>query len=191
MKTIFKVGMKVYDQVNFPNLEGKIEEMYIIEGQDYPIVSFEGKKERVCYNSEGCLSDHTTKTLSTKPYKVEFQGFEQKASTPTYHEVLKKAIREGNYYYLPDCLEVPSEELCDATIALLKLLFLRDYYNEGWQPNWRDESEEKYSIGASSNKLFATKTNRANYILTFREESIRDKFLEEQKELLEIAKPLL
>ena len=24
MKTIFKVGMKVYDQLNFPNKEGKI-----------------------------------------------------------------------------------------------------------------------------------------------------------------------
>lgn len=188
MKTIFKVGMTVYDQIVFPDVKGKVVD--IEKFDDFPIkVHHEGLEENISYTEDGRYYSDIEPTLSTKPYTL--QGFEQKASTPTYHEVLKKAIREGNYYYLPDCLEVPSEELCDATIALLKLLFLRDYYNEGWQPNWRDESEEKYSIGASSNKLFATKTNRANYILTFREESIRDKFLEEQKELLEIAKPLL
>ena len=138
MKTVFKVGMKVYDQVNFPNEEGKIEEIYISEGQEYPIVLFEGKKERVCYNFEGCLSDRTTKTLSTKPYEVEFKGFEQKAPARTYEEAVEWLestegtnimndsvfLTEGNYYTnLDTCAE-----------ALKKLILLRDYYNEGWQP---------------------------------------------------------
>ena len=193
MKTVFKVGMKVYDQVNFPNLEGKIEEIYISEGQEYPIVLFEGKKERVCYNFEGCLSDRTTKTLSTKPYKIEFQGFEQKAPARTYEEALKEAHRKGDYYYQPYHLEVPSKELAEATMALLKLLFLRDYYNEGWQPDWKDDTW-KYVILAKVGIYWEfIVDNKASYyrVLHFKSREIAEKFLKEQKELLEIAKPLL
>ena len=193
MKTVFKVGMKVYDQVNFPNLEGKIEEIYISEGQEYPIVLFEGKKERVCYNFEGCLSDRTTKTLSTKPYKIEFQGFEQKAPAITYEEALKEAHRKGDYYYQPYHLEVPSKELAEATMALLKLLFLRDYYNEGWQPDWKDDTW-KYVILAKVGIYWEfIVDNKASYyrVLHFKSREIAEKFLKEQKELLEIAKPLL
>lgn len=193
METIFKVGMKVYDQVNFPNLEGKIEEIYISEGQEYPIVLFEGKKERVCYNFEGCLSDRTTKTLSTKPYKIEFQGFEQKAPARTYEEALKEAHRKGDYYYQPYHLEVPSKELAEATMALLKLLFLRDYYNEGWQPDWKDDTW-KYIILAKVGIYWEfIVDNKASYyrVLHFKSREIAEKFLEDQRELLEIAKPLL
>ena len=185
--------MKVYDQVNFPNLEGKIEEIYISEGQEYPIVLFEGKKERVCYNFEGCLSDRTTKTLSTKPYKIEFQGFEQKAPARTYEEALKEAHRKGDYYYQPYHLEVPSKELAEATMALLKLLFLRDYYNEGWQPDWKDDTW-KYVILAKVGIYWEfIVDNKASYyrVLHFKSREIAEKFLKEQKELLEIAKPLL
>lgn len=187
---MFKVGMTVYDQVNFPNLEGKIEEIYTIEGQGYPIVLFEGKKERVCYNFEGCLSDRTTKTLSTKPYKVVYEGFEQKAPALTYEEVLKEARSKGDYYYLPDSLEAPSEELVDATIALLKLLFLRDYYNDGWQPDW-GIINTKYCIFSEGDEISAFNQISNSRVMVFKTEEIRDKFLEEQRELLEIAKPLL
>ena len=193
MKTVFKEGMKVYDQVNFPNLEGKIEEIYISEGQEYPIVLFEGKKERVCYNFEGCLSDCTTKTLSTKPYKIEFQGFEQKAPTPTFEEVLVNCdkryppnIRADVYFK-----EIyPSKELSDAAESLRRLLFLRDYYNEGWKPDWEDD-EWKYIIENYRGEIGIERNCGNSKILAFKTREIRDKFLEEQRELLEIAKPLL
>ena len=186
MKTVFGVGMKVYDQMFFPDKEGKIEEIYISEGQEYPIVLFEGKKERVCYNFEGCLSDCTTKTLSTKPYKIEFQGFEQKAPTPTYEDIVK----ERNYIYLPENLVAPNKELADAVVALLKLLFLRDYYNEGWQPDWNDNAT-KYSIEVEVGEIVGRNHHCNARIMSFKTNDVRNKFLEEQKELLEIAKPLL
>lgn len=194
MKTVFKVGQKVYDQVNFPDKEGKIEEIYISEGQEYPIVLFEGKKERVCYNFEGCLSDRTTKTLSTKPYKVEFQGFEQKASAPTYEEAVKWLestegteimndsvfLAEGNYYTnLDTCAE-----------ALKKLILLRDYYNEGWQPDWNDNAT-KYSIEVEVGEIVGRNHHCNARIMSFKTNNVRNKFLEDQRELLEIAKPLL
>jgi hypothetical protein len=194
MKTVFKVGMKVYDQVNFPNEEGKIEEIYISEGQEYPIVLFEGKKERVCYNFEGCLSDRTTKTLSTKPYEVEFKGFEQKAPARTYEEAVEWLestegtnimndsvfLTEGNYYTnLDTCAE-----------ALKKLILLRDYYNEGWQPDWNDNTT-KYSIEVEVGEIVGRNHHCNARIMSFKTNDVRNKFLEEQKELLETAKPLL
>nr|DAW61419.1 MAG TPA: hypothetical protein [Caudoviricetes sp.] len=194
MKTVFKVGMKVYDQVNFPNEEGKIEEIYISEGQEYPIVLFEGKKERVCYNFEGCLSDRTTKTLSTKPYEVEFKGFEQKAPARTYEEAVEWLestegtnimndsvfLTEGNYYTnLDTCAE-----------ALKKLILLRDYYNEGWQPDWNDNTT-KYSIEVEVGEIVGRNHHCNARIMSFKTNDVRNKFLEEQRELLEIAKPLL
>lgn len=191
MKTVFKVGMVVYDQVFFPNKKGVIKRIYNNEPEiDFPIeVDFEGKIES--YNLKGSRSYVEALTLSTKPYTL--QGFEQKAPAPTYEEALKEANRKGDYYYLPDCLEVPSEELVDATMALLKLLFLRDYYNEGWQPNW-DDSSLKYIVYIKvDNGCNFIIDYRAKYprVLHFKSKEIAEKFLKEQKKLLEIAKPLL
>ena len=191
MKTVFKEGMKVYDQVNFPNLEGKIEEIYISEGQEYPIVLFEGKKERVCYNFEGCLSDRTTKTLSTKPYKIEFQGFEQKENIITYKEALDWVNYSNKYdLLLRDDYMYLSADIYRAFEALKKLIILREYYNEGWQPDWED-GEEKFSIQVCEGELDTFKSLELQRVFSFRTGEIRDKFLKEQRELLEIAKPLL
>lgn len=74
MKTVFKEGMEVYDQINFPDKEGKV-----VRIGDYPcpiIVEFE--REKYSYMLNGSFQFGAKPTLSTKPYKVEFQGFEQK-----------------------------------------------------------------------------------------------------------------
>lgn len=195
MKTVFKVGMKVYDSVFFPKSEGKVVE--IEERIDYKrvIVQFDCLNYKLLYTEQGRLNStrkETAPTLSTKPYTL--QGFEQKAPAPTYEEALKEAHRKDEYYYLPNDLEAPSEELADAVVALLKLLFLRDYYNEGWQPDWSKKNKMHFCIRVRNNKLTTNSDsdiNEFNTVLVFRDYTIRDKFLEEQKELLEIAKPLL
>lgn len=192
MKTVFKVGQKVYDQVNFPDKEGKVEEIYISEEEEYPIVSF-GKRERICYSSDGRLSGCITKMLSTKPYKIEFQGFEQKAPVPTFEEAWKKTMRlyePKSEYNKEEYKGYPSQELADASEALRRLLFLRDYYNEGWQPNWKS-IDFKYCIQVYKGGIETMNYNTIYKVMYFKTPEIRDKFLEEQKELLETAKPLL
>jgi len=197
MKTVFRIGMEVYDQVNNPNKKGKIldikedEICHKIHSYDYPIeVQFEGNKELDYYDLEGRPVWGTNPTLSTSPYTL--QGFEQKAPTPTYEEALKEAHRKDEYYYLPNDLEAPSKELADAAVALLKLLFLRDYYNEGWQPDWNDDNNEKFCIDVYHNKVGKTECFTIKVVtMAFKTSEIRDIFYEEQKELLEIAKPLL
>ena len=192
MKTVFKVGMEVYDQLVFPDKKGKV--VNIAKFDYFPIkVLHEGSKKNISYTEDGRYYTEIEPTLSTKPYTL--QGFEQKAPVPTFEEVVK----DKNYIYLPENLVAPNKELADATKALLKLLFLRDYYNEGWQPDWCNQHQEKFCIInflgeidlINYSKKSKFEENKFYHVLTFETEEIRDKFLEDQKELLEIAKPLL
>mgnify|MGYP000880426383 CR=1 FL=1 len=94
MKTVFKVGMEVYDQVNNPNKKGKVLDIkedafsHKIHSYDYPIeVQFEGKDDLSYYDLEGCPVWSSNPTLSTSPYTL--QGFEQKAPIRTYEEAVE------------------------------------------------------------------------------------------------------
>ena len=78
-----------------------------------------------------------------------------------------------------------------AAEELQKLLFLRDYYNEGWQPDWNDNRITKWTIEVSNNNLNVTNEISFSRPLYFKTELLAEKFLEEQRELLETAKPLL
>lgn len=192
MKTIFKVGMEVWDKTISPK-RGKVIEVFTDYKYDFPIkVEFENNV-KVRYTTDGCFVKNkgTVPTLSTSDYSVETKGFEQKAPAPTYEEVIKEARSKGDYYYLPDSLETPSEELVDATIALLKLLFLKDYYNEGWQPDWNNRQRDKFCIMVDKNRLCKESFQSNNKPLAFKSREILDRFFEEQRKLLEIAKPLL
>ena len=182
MKTVFKVGMKVYDQLVFPDKEGKV--ISVVESDDYPIkVHYKGLKiNELSYTTDGRYYTDIKPTLATKPYI--FEGFEQKAPIPTYEDIVK----ERNYIYLPENLVAPNKELADAVVALLKLLFLRDYYNEGWQPK---NSSYVYIITTRNRELVKDCLMGDFRVLYFRSQEISNRFLEEQKELLEIARPLL
>ena len=189
MKTVFKVGMEVYDNIFFPNSKGEVVRIDKHIDCERVIVQFDCLDYELSYTEKGRLTstyNGATPTLSTKPYTL--QGFEQKEPAPTYEEV----VRDKNYIYLPENLVAPNKELADATNALLKLLFLRDYYNEGWQPDW-DINKVKYIIKRHGNRHFSNIETSENHpsVLYLKSKEIRDKFLKEQRELLEIAKPLL
>ena len=191
MKTVFKAGMEVYDNIFFPNAKGEVVRIDKHIDCERVIIQFDCLDYELSYTEKGRLTSSyngATPTLSTKPYTL--QGFEQKAPVPTFEEVMKEARSKGDYYYLPDSLEAPSEELMEATIALLKLLFLRDYYNGGWV--YLKNSGSAYIIRTTvGNELECSYANGVNKVMAFKTSKIRDKFFEEQKELLEIAKPLL
>lgn len=193
MKTIFKVGMEVYDQVNFPNKKGKVVDTEPNgEEDDYPIeVEFEDNYCSSCYTFDGRLDLEEIPTLSTKPYEIEFKGFEQKAPVPDFYNVYD---RKSHVFVASDYNEnyqgYPTLELADAAEAVRKLLFLRDYYNEGWRPDYKG-SESKFSIIPYEDNIVDNTTINVGRVLIFKTKEIRDRFLKEQKELLEIAKPLL
>lgn len=193
METIFKIGMKVYDQIVFPDQEGKITNIHTYN--DSPVeVSVESLNKKFFYKYDGTFLENLTPTLSTKPYKLE--GFSQKL---TFAEALKwlrdKYLGEcvtykidgekyfTDYYYSKNAPYKSFE-------ALRKLTILRDYYNEGWQPDWT-KATVKYCIEVYGEDLSIIDFQFKLKPMAFKTREIRDKFLEEQKELLEIAKPLL
>lgn len=191
METVFKVGMKVYDQINYPNMKGKIEEVDL--NISYPVaVSFRSKEYEYkgFYSLDGTKNNSFKPTLSTKPYKVTIEGFEQKATIRTYEEAVEWVKKNSkNRVVYADEIYI-NEENEEAFENLKKLVILREYYNEGWQPNYKNK-ETKYTIYTWSGLLTDGETFDCNRILCFKTEEIRDKFLEEQRELLETAKPLL
>ena len=85
---------------------------------------------------------------------------------------------------------LPNRRYAEAMLALCQLIQLRDCYNEGWQPNWENISI-KYKIEFYSNEPVTRTGSSSHRILTFKTEKLRDKFLKNFKDLIEIAKPLL
>ena len=187
MKTVFKVGMKVYDQIYEPDVKGEVLDVNL-DISPHPITVKFGSCVRY-YTAEGCRGRNQIRTLSTSPYRIE--GFEQKAPVPTFEKALDWLKNNKNYRTVyRDDRTYPSNEIYVAFEALRKLVILRDYYNEGWQPNWEDD-EWKYFIENYRGKLDTERTCGNGRVLAFKTKEIRDKFLEVQSELLEIAKPLL
>ena len=194
MKTVFKVGMDVWDKTISPD-KGKVIEVLKDTKFDFPIKVEFNDGLKIQYTNEGCFvkSKGAINTLSTVDYSIELEGFEQKGPAPTFEEVWKKTMRlyePKSEYNKEEYKGYPSQELADASEALRRLLFLRDYYNEGWQPDWA-KATVKYCIEVYGEDLSIIDFQFKLKPMAFKTREIRDKFLKEQKELLEIAKPLL
>ena len=178
MKTVFKVGQEVFDQVYYPGIKGRVVE--IDDDGNFPI-RVEFGVYVGSYKLDGRANNFQVPTLSTKPYEMELQGFEQKAQAPTFEEAEEWIIKEsekGNIFLMSkDVLE-----------ALRKLVILRDYYNEGWQPK---NYSYVHIITTRNGELVRDCLMGDFRVLYFESMEIRNTFFEEQRELLEIAKPLL
>lgn len=84
-KTKFKVGMKVYDEVVSPGVEGKV--IAIDSSSRYPIIVEFGPKV-LGYTPHGCYYIILTPTLSTTPYTVKLNGFTQPMELPEKGQVV-------------------------------------------------------------------------------------------------------
>ena len=86
---------------------------------------------------------------------------------------------------------LPSKELAEAMLALCQLIQLRDCYNNGWIPNYQDDYEIKYCIIPFNEKISTNCYIASQRVLTFKTAELRNQFLENFIDLIEIAKPLL
>lgn len=87
---------------------------------------------------------------------------------------------------------LPSKKYAMAMCAICQLIQLRDCYNDGWEPNWTDGGEYKYTIYSTVyGKIVVGIHNVTPCMLSFKTEELRDTFFENFKDLIEIAKPLL
>lgn len=178
MRTIFNQGQVVYDEIFFPNRKLTISN-----------IDYNNERIEVCggyYDFEGYRLDDETfehilsiPTLSTKSYSLN--GFEQKSKIPTYK--IAEEWYKKKYW--------KKVELEEALEAMKQLSVLRDYYNNGWVPNF----EKYFYISSFFDGDFAVmppeEVTYKKRFLFFKTKELANTFLNEQKELLEIAKPLL
>ena len=85
----------------------------------------------------------------------------------------------------------PTKEEAEACLALAQLCQLRDRYNDGWKPNWEDDEEQKHAMFIHMGEICEETFFTVQHSLAFKTEELRDKFLENFRDLIEIAKPLL
>ena len=84
-----------------------------------------------------------------------------------------------------------TEEQAEACIAMAQLSQLMFEANDGWVPDWDNSSESKYVILFERNKISKGDFKISNTFLSFKTYEIRDKFLEENEQLILTAKPLI
>ena len=87
----------------------------------------------------------------------------------------------------------PTKAEAEACLALSQLCQLRDAYNGEPLADWCDWSDAntKYCICFYEDKISKSKNRGDENILSFKTDKLRDKFVENFRELIEIAKPLL
>lgn len=101
-----------------------------------------------------------------------------------------KEMNEGYRDCVIDANLLPSKEYAKAMLALCKLIQLRDYYNDGWKPDWRDKSE-KHCIFYNKGNVELFVRNSWSCILVFKSRELRNEFYNNFKDLIEQAKLLL
>ena len=153
-----------------------------------------------------------TKEVAEKMYKSEdesVRAFALSNYPELGEEVLPKTWEElGNLdgYYIHSNSDVyqvayssaasinknvfPTRELAEAALALAQLLQLRDRYNGDWVADWSD-GHWKYVIEIYRGKIDTDVYHGRQKVMHFKTAELRDKFLENFRDLLEIAKPLL
>ena len=76
-------------------------------------------------------------------------------------------------------------------VALRKLELLRDCYNDGWKADYKNDLQDKHCIHYISSSIQTMVFTDDNAFLNFKTAELRDKFLENFKDIIELAKPLL
>ena len=84
-----------------------------------------------------------------------------------------------------------TEESAKAHLALMQLEQLRDCYRNGWVPDWTDARTSKYTIYSVNGRLEKHGVYQERRFISFQTQELRDKFLNNFKDLIEEAKDLI
>ena len=84
-----------------------------------------------------------------------------------------------------------TKEQAEASLALAQLSQLREVYRDGWKPDWKNDNQKKYAISFVEDTICGDFTYIVSYFLSFQSEEVRNLFLENFRDLIEQAKPLM
>lgn len=85
----------------------------------------------------------------------------------------------------------PTKELAEASLALCQLLQWRKKIVGDWEPDWTDKDVWKFNITSENNFLVVCNVRYTSSPLSFQTREQASSFLEEFRELVEVARPLL
>lgn len=83
-----------------------------------------------------------------------------------------------------------TKEQARASVALAKLSQLRDVYRQGWEPDWELYGAKYCVVFVGDDTTVKVTTNESEF-LSFQEKQTAYLFLENFKDLIEQAKPLM
>ena len=196
METVFKEDQEVFDEVFREGKKGIVRIVSKNKFRNYILVDFENSTPAL-YTFDGILFDIDGEFIDARPtlsvFETKYVSKEDFKKIPTFEEAwdYTKNVyidKIGNFKKYEG---YPSQELANSFEALRKLIFLRDYYNSNWKPDWNNSDKFKYCIEIYRGNLESMNYNTTYKIMFFKTPEIREKFLEEQRELLEISKLLL
>jgi len=84
----------------------------------------------------------------------------------------------------------PTLEYTNASVALAQLLKLREEWIEDWSPDWYSHNN-KFIIANCSNTLTIEADSYTSFVMSFPSKAMAEEFLNDFRDLLVIAKPLL
>ena len=130
---------------------------------------------------------------------------ESKKELPKTWEECCELLGEGEYInnesiicnYTPHCGASKANEnilptgLGKPMLTLCQLLVCREVYRQGWKPDWTNANENKYCIINDSNKIETAFNASISRVLSFQSKEVKDKFLENFKDLIKEAKELI
>ena len=140
------------------------------------------------------------------------EGWEIDKDKSTFEEIVLKKIEHklplsvneipNRDWYIGDYGEIEhthfftknnlsTKERAEAFLALMQLVELRDAWNGDWKADWNDWSHHKYIISIIENEIMKDELFSKQAILHFKSAELRDKFLNQFKDLIETAKELL
>lgn len=126
-----------------------------------------------------------------KPTKIEFKDCsfnEEEYGVNTWGRIAAFTIEDYDIEHRK-CF-IKDIKTAEAYAVLPQLIRIMGQYNEDWIPDWKDGSI-KYILYYYNDNITKNHTSNTRSLLAFKSEEIRDKFLEDHKDLIEIAKPLL
>jgi hypothetical protein len=89
-----------------------------------------------------------------------------------------------------DKIVFPNEKTAQAVRALTQLIQLRDYYRQGWTPDWTDD-QSKYVIEYYDGNVYGETYTKRSAVLSFQSPPVMLEFMKNFADLIEQAKELL
>ena len=86
---------------------------------------------------------------------------------------------------------LPNRQAAEAHLAFMKLHQLRDYYRQGWKPDWDDRNEERYSIIHYNTGQYVVTNTVLSCFLMFQSTETAELFLDNFRDLIEEAGDLI